>query len=97
MSMMDYKEKAIRFNRYSLDEYLDYFDMLNYSISLYAQSGDYESAEYCIDKCLNLAEEIKRVDAGTSKLGRMIDDKPELELPAEYAEFISALKDLKGI
>lgn len=95
LGMMEYKEKAIRYNRYSLDEYLDYFDMLNYSISLYAQSEDYESAEYCIDKCLNLAEQIKSVDAGTSRLGRMIDDKPELELPAEYAEFIATLKDIK--
>ncbi len=94
LAMMDYKEKAIRYNRYALPEYTDYLDMLFYSISVYAQSGDYESAQYCIEKCISVQNDLKRVEAGTSKLGFMIDDKPELDLPAEYAEYIAMLQSM---
>lgn len=95
VGMMGYKESAIKFNRYELSEYLDYFDMLNYATNLYAQNNDYESAEYCINRCINLRNELKRVEESTSKLGLMIDDQPDLELPAEYTEYLDLLENLK--
>ena len=96
LSMMDYKEKAISYDKYSLQEYLDYLDMLTYAISMYVQIEDYDSAEYCISRCLSIRNDLKRVEAGTSELGRMIDDKPELELPAEYADYIDMLQSMMG-
>ncbi len=96
LKMMGYKESAIKFSKYSLPEYLDYFDMLNYATTLYAQNNDYDSAEYCIDRCMNLRKDLQKVQAGTSKLGLMIDDQPDLELPAEYVEYLDLLDNIKG-
>ncbi len=96
LSMMDYKEKCISYDKYSLQEYLDYLDMLTYAISMYVQIEDYDSAKYCISRCLSIRNDLKRVEAGTSELGRMIDDKPELELPAEYADYIDMLQSMMG-
>ncbi len=95
IGMMGYKESAIKFNRYDLSEYLDYFDMLNYATNLYVKNNDYQSAEYCIDRCSRLRNDLKTVEESTSKLGRMIDDQPDLELPAEYADYLDLLENLK--
>ena len=95
IGMMGYKESAIKFNRYDLSEYLDYFDMLNYATNLYVKNNDYQSAEYCIDRCIRLRNDLKTVEESTSKLGRMIDDQPDLELPAEYADYLDLLENLK--
>lgn len=97
VSMIDYKDKAIRANRYSLEEYLDYISMLEYSISMYVQIEDYQSAEYCIDTCLSTVKYMNSVKSGTSKLGYMIDDKPQLDLPAEYQDYIRTLENLKSV
>ena len=96
VSMIDYKDKAIRYNRYSLDEYLDYISMLEYSISMYVQIEDYQGAQYCIDTCLSTVNYMNSVKTGTSRLGYMIDDKPELDLPAEYQDYIRTLQNLKS-
>lgn len=95
IGMMGYKESAIKYNKYTLSEYLDYFDMLYYATTLYAQNNDYTSAEYCIDRCISLREDIRKVEAGTSKLGMMIDDKPDLTIPDQYTEYIDLLQSLK--
>ena len=84
------------FQKEIICEYLDYLDMLTYAISMYVQIEDYDSAEYCISRCLSIRNDLKRVEAGTSELGRMIDDKPELELPAEYADYIDMLQSMMG-
>ncbi|MBR6835055.1 MAG: O-antigen ligase family protein [Oscillospiraceae bacterium] len=96
VSMMTYKETAIKNNKYDLSEYLDYIDMLSYAISLYAGSGDMDSAEYCMDRCIRLEADLRAVEAGTSDLGWKIDDKPDLTLPAEYSEYITLLQNAKS-
>ena len=96
LRMMGYKESAIKYSKYALPEYLDYFDMLNYATTLYARNNDYDSAEYCINRCMTLRNDLKKVQEGTSKLGLMIDDQPDLELPAEYAEYLDLLENIKG-
>lgn len=90
-AMMDYKNKAIALSRYSLPEYLDYIDMLRIGASMYLSNGDSASAEYCIREILSIPARLNEVAAGTSDLGLMIDDKPELELPDEYKAFINEL------
>ncbi len=70
--------------------------MLNYATTLYARNNDYDSAEYCINRCMTLRNDLKKVQEGTSKLGLMIDDQPDLELPAEYAEYLDLLENIKG-
>ena len=45
---------------------------------------------------MTLRNDLKKVQEGTSKLGLMIDDQPDLELPAEYAEYLDLLENIKG-
>ena len=95
VSMINYKDKAVLYRKYELTEYLDYFDMLSYAVSLYAQSGDYDSAQFCIDRCFKLDAEMRTVKANTSQLGMMIDDQPNLELPKEYSDYLVMLQKAK--
>ena len=89
--MILYKERAIAYARYSLEEYLDYFNMLQIGFYLYNQSGDTASAEFCRQKLLSIPGMLSEVEAGTSTLAWQIRDKPNLTLPEEYVEFLAAL------
>ena len=90
-SMMELKKKAISLNRYSLAEYLDYFDMLYYGASLFIQNADNGSAQICINEMLNIPVSLEEVRSSTSDLGWKIDDQPELDLPQEYLDIIGSL------
>ena len=50
---------------------------------------------YCMNRCIRIESELRAVEAGTSELGRKINDQPELVLPAEYSEYIFMLKNAK--
>ena len=92
--MIEYKEKAIAYSKYSLVEYLDYIDMMKVVISLYIQNEDYDSASFCIKKVIKAADSLERVEAGTSYFGLRIDDKPDLLLPEDYAEYVNSLRQI---
>lgn len=93
--MIEYKDRAVSNNKYELSEYVDYIEMLSYSISLYSQAGDDQSMMYCMNRCIRIESELRAVEAGTSELGRKINDQPELVLPAEYSEYIFMLQNAK--
>ena len=82
------KQEAIRLSRYNLPEYLDYFDLLRYSYDLYLQNGDDAGANRCLSLITEIPQMLAEVDAQTSRLGRMIKDKPELTLPPSYVTWI---------
>lgn len=83
-AMMDYKEQAIELSRYSLEEYLNYMDMLSVCESMYEAAGDEASAAVCRDKLRAIPERMQTVLGGTSALAWRISDKPNLTLPPEY-------------
>ena len=82
--MCSHKQEAIRLSRYSLAEYLDYFDLLRYARDLYLQSGDTDGADRCLSLMAEIPAMLETADAQTSRLGRMIKDQPELALPPPY-------------
>lgn len=88
--MYAHKQEAIRLSRYNLREYLDYFDLLCDAYDLYLRSGDTASAERCLNLLREIPDMLASVDAKTSRLGRMIADRPELELPAGYRLWLAA-------
>ena len=90
-TMISCKKEAIRLARYSLEEYLDYFDMLEVGIALYTQAGDAEGAEICREHLLAIPSMLQAVLEDTSSLAWQIDDKPALELPAEYEARLEAI------
>ncbi|MBO4242466.1 MAG: hypothetical protein J5883_04235, partial [Clostridiales bacterium] len=94
-AMEEYKLKAISHNKYSLEEYLDYIDMMSVAMNLYLEKGDTDSATYCAYKIITVPSLIDEVLEGTSSLGWNIQDRPELDLPPEYTDYINDLR--KGI
>ena len=78
------KEEAIRLAKYTREEYLDYFDMLEEAYNIYASAGEATSASFCLEKMKTIPLLLREADAGTSRLGRSIRDLPELDFPAEY-------------
>ena len=78
------KEEAIRLAKYTREEYLDYFDMLEEAYNIYTSAGEAASASFCLEKMKTIPLLLQEAEAGTSKLGRSIRDLPELDFPAEY-------------
>ena len=85
-----HKQEAIRLSRYSLTEYLDYFDILQYTRELYLQRGDQDSADRCLSLIAEIPGMLEAVDAQTSRLGHLIKDQPALELPERYRIWLAA-------
>ena len=91
-NMITYKEKALEYYRYSLDEYLDYFNMLYVGYQLYLENGDSISAEVCAENIKEIPKMLEDVVKKTDSLAYQINDKPELELPVEYEEILSIIR-----
>lgn len=91
-NMIVYKQRAINYSKYSLEEYLDYFDMLYVGYQLYLKYGDVESAEQCRQCMLAIPDMMKEVLTETDPLAYKINDKPDLELPEEYKEVLRTLE-----
>lgn len=83
-AVIAYKTRAITLARYTLAEYLDYFDMLTVGVELYTQAGDTASADVCRQELLSIPDRLAQVLESTSALGRKISDQPALDLPPEY-------------
>ena len=86
--MIAHKQEAIRLSRYNLTEYLDYFDILRYARERYLQRGDTDSADSCLSLIIEIPGMLETVDAQTSRLGRIIRDKPDLRLPPPYVSWL---------
>lgn len=86
--MYEHKQNAIRLSRYNTAEYLDYFDMLIYSYKLYQQNGDAASANRCLALIQEIPAMLEAADAQVSRLGRMINDQPDLTLPLSYISWM---------
>ena len=91
-NVISYKKQAIAYSKYSLEEYLDYFNMLYVGYQLYMEYGDLESAEQCKQCMLAIPDMMKEVLTETDLLAYKINDKPELELPEEYKEVLRTLE-----
>ncbi|MCM1498967.1 MAG: O-antigen ligase family protein [Clostridium sp.] len=87
-NVIKYKKKAIEYNRYDIEEYIDYYEMLKVGIQLYGQNGDMESATICLKELQNIQTMIKASEDAASRLAWQIDEKPELEMPEEYDRFL---------
>ena len=82
--MQSRKMRAIQLARYTLEEYLDYFDLLIYSYGIYMQNGDTGSAAQCLTLMKEIPEMLDTVKSQTSPLGWKIAEWPNLDLPGGY-------------
>lgn len=90
--MITEKERAIQYDRYSLDEYCDYIGKLYTVMQLYQSAGDNKSAEYCRNKILSVPAVLERLRAQTDPLAWRITDKPSFDLPEDYQKLLEMLK-----
>ena len=78
---LDAKEEAVRLSRYNRQEYLEYRSLLEQVRLRCLGLGDAAGAARCSAKLEALPGRMQAVLDGTSALGRMIDDQPNLSLP----------------
>ena len=83
--MIEYKKKAITLAKYTLEEYLDYADMLWQAKVQYEQAGNKTSAAICQEELHNIPLWIQETKDGTSYLGWRSYARPKLTIPPEYA------------
>lgn len=91
VSMIRYKEEAIRLSPYTTEEYCDYFQKLYWALDQFLQMGDLQSAAQCREKLLQIPGMMEEVSRRTSPLAWKTGDDPTLELPAEYQEVLQIL------
>ncbi|MBQ7203415.1 MAG: O-antigen ligase family protein [Eubacterium sp.] len=85
---IEQKLLALKYNRYSHDEYEDLCGVLLAIIPEYIEMGDYDSAQYCIDKLAALQKSQKKLKNSTDKIAYDLPEKPDFTLPDEYKEAI---------
>ena len=90
--VIEYKEKALECSRYIIAEYNDFCRKLLIAISIYEKAGDKNSADYCKEKLLSIAEKLQEVKMDTSDIAWKLKDKPSLELDSEYEKYIKELR-----
>ncbi len=90
-TMIECKRRCIALQRYALDEYLDYFDMLEVGVTLYRQAGDAQSAAYCLQCLREIPAMLEQVREETSALGWRIQNQPITTLPDRYLVRLAAL------
>lgn len=90
--MINCKRKAIECNRYTIDEYIDYFYLLKNGVSRYMEEGDEESAKVCADEILKINTCLQELESETDSLAYRLADKPQLEMPEEYYDYCGIIE-----
>lgn len=93
-AMVAEKKTAIRCARYDLEEYCDYFRKLNDYLLRYREQGDSRSAEICASLLLEIPGLLEQVRQETTSQAWMLDDVPQLELPAQYQKRLAEIASL---
>ena len=80
-NMIQHQKSAIACAPYDKMLYTDYLQMLETGETLYTQAGDTQSAAVCREQINAVPGMMEAALQNTSRLGWLIDDKPDLTLP----------------
>ncbi len=89
---MEYKHKLFDYAPFNTEDYKEYCYMLANAISIYSRSGDLSSADYCKQELIDTYDNLQELPSKLSKLGKMIKDQLDTELPDDITEYILKLK-----
>lgn len=89
--MIVQKEAAIRVAKYNVNEYYDYFRMLRRELE--SRNKDIRRREACAQSMLEIPELMKSVEKQSDPLAWRIEDKPNLVLKEEMADYIQKIKN----
>ena len=87
-SLIQYKRAVFEKNPFDHTEYEEYCKMLLTGMGMYQKAGDTRSVEFCIKELQNTLKLLESNKQRLSSLGKMIDDQPVTELPAELLQQI---------
>ena len=89
--MIELKKKAVSVARFNAFEYTDFYNLLRESIEKAEENGDVRSREVCVKAIKELPQMISQTLEKTDSLAWKIEEKPNLELDEEKAEYINNL------
>ncbi len=89
--MMEYKEAALRCDRYATEYYADYFEKLWVAREGFLQMGDTDSASVCADKLRAIPQWMAAVSTDTDPLAYRAGMDQTLVLPEEYTALLAQL------
>ena len=89
--LIEYKTKIFEIAPFNFSEYEEYCYMLMNGISLYTAAGDNASAEICRKEFVKTVEAVKGFEKKLSSFGKMIDDKPQTELPKDIENYFKTI------
>lgn len=91
--MISYKEKSLELQKYNIDTYDNYINMLYIATEYYKENETIHN-EY-IDKIKSVPFIIDRIKKDTDNLAYKINDKPDLELSTKSKQIIDYIKNLE--
>lgn len=89
--MIELKKKAVSVARFNAFEYTDFYNLLRESIEKAEENGDVRSREVCVKAIKELPQMISQTLEKTDSLAWKIEEKPNIELDEEKAEYINNL------
>lgn len=91
-TVIEYKRQAIQTAPFLYESYEDYCYMLISGVQLYEQHGDAYSAEVCRAELLQVAQQLHALPQKCSRAGKLIEEQPKTELPADITAYIQTLQ-----
>lgn len=90
-AMMEAKQAALSHARYRLEEYVDYFQLLTLAAEQYSAAGDSASMARCVGEMYSLQTMLDALRDQTDPLAWRITEKPELDMPQAYRDYLEAV------
>lgn len=94
-NVIDNEKKAIEVAPFTYEIYEEYCYMLINGIYLYNKTGDKYSSDICRKELAATVEQLQNLTEKQSRLGKMIKDQPNTELPEEIIQYVETLKNGK--
>lgn len=93
-AMREYKDQAIRCQRYEIGQYIDYVNCFHTALVTCLDTGREEEAWLLAEDLLRVETLLARTEAATSPLALATGDDNTLTLPDNYEEMLDRLEDI---
>lgn len=87
-SYITYKRKAIELDKYDINEYIEYYEVLKFAVSYYQYYGVSEGANMCLAEISYIQTLLDDLEENTDPLAFMLYDQPTFRMPYEYYEYL---------
>ena len=88
---MKWQKEAIARDPFQYDAYVEYASML-YDGAELLQDTDPEQAQECVEEIRNIPDYLKEAGNKVSRLGKMIDEQPQLSVDDTLSDLLNAVE-----